>query len=346
MPNRELPFVSIGIPVYNGENYLLESIKSALGQNYPNFELLIVDNCSTDRTEAIVSELNDSRVRYIRNEKNIGSIGNFNKCIELAKGEYFLLLPHDDLLLPDSISKYAKGFEDPSVGFVYSSIRVVNANGEVIHNKINHGVNKLFSSKEIITDIVDNFVPIQLAMARTSILQRLGGFDIQYSVLSDVHLWSKVAFDGWKALYHKEALFCHRKHAEQGQIAFFKPNLKTLSMHWGKKLDKKFWIENSYNYLFLKLSHYLFLEMDAHYYNAYHAKIELLKVFAFSHFKDILRGTVRMNFSILIRDLLIFKPLIKQFSFRNVLLFYPLGILKGIVRKLTKYCRRHLRECS
>ena len=69
MSNRELPFVSVCIPVYNGENYLLDSIKSALKQNYSNFELLIVDNFSTDRTETIVSGLNDSRVRYVRNKK-------------------------------------------------------------------------------------------------------------------------------------------------------------------------------------------------------------------------------------------------------------------------------------
>ena len=73
MPNQELPFVSVCIPVYNGENYLLESINSALGQNYPDLELLIVDNCSTDKTETIVSGLNDFRVRYFRNKKNIGS---------------------------------------------------------------------------------------------------------------------------------------------------------------------------------------------------------------------------------------------------------------------------------
>jgi glycosyltransferase involved in cell wall biosynthesis len=343
MPNQEFPSVSVCIPVYNGENYLLESINSALGQNYPNFELLIVDNCSTDRTEVIVAELNDSRLRYIRNEKNIGSIGNFNKCIELATGEYFLLLPHDDLLLPNSIIKFVSGLEDPSVGFVYSSIRVVNADSEVISNKVNHDADNLFNSEETVTDIVDNFVPIQLAMARTSILQHLEGFEWKYGVFSDAQLWLKVAFDGWNSFFHKEPLFCHRSHAEQGQIAFLKSNLKTLSKHWGEKLDKTFWIDNSYNHLFLKLSHFLLSEMEVRHYDSNRAKIKLLKIIAISHFKSILKALLQLNFPVLMQNLLIIKPLIKLYSFQNIMLFYPLEIVKYTLRKLDNKLNSYLR---
>jgi glycosyltransferase involved in cell wall biosynthesis len=341
MPNQETTFVSVCIPVYNGENFILSSIKSALEQKYSNFELLIVDNCSTDRTANIVSELKDPRVRYVRNEKNIGSIGNFNKCIELAQGEYFLLLPHDDLLLPEGLVQFVKGLEDPTVGFVYSSIRVVNADGKVTYNKVNHTIDKLFTSEEIVKDIVDNFVPIQLAMARTSVLQSLGGFDIKYGLFCDAHLWLKVAFDGWKAFYHKGPLFCHRIHADQGQIAFLRPNLKTLSGHWGKNLDKKFWKENSYNHLFLKLSHFLLLEMKTRNYDTSQAKIMFLKIFVRSHLRSMLVAMVQLNFSVLVHDLSLIKPLVKQYSFRNVLLCYLLVTLNETVTRLSnklKFC--------
>jgi glycosyltransferase involved in cell wall biosynthesis len=333
MPNQQPPLVSVCIPVYNGENYLLDSIKSALEQNYSNFELLILDNCSTDRTATIVRELNDSRMRYVRNDKNIGSIKNFNKCLELAKGEYFLLLPHDDLLMPDSIINFVKGLEDPQVGFVYSSIRVVNADGELTHSKVNHDSDKLFSVEETVSDIIDNFNPIQLAMARTSILQRLGGFDIKYGLFCDVHLWLKVAFDDWKSCYKKEPFFCHRAHSEQGQVAHLKADLKTLSKHWGKRLDKKFLIENSYNHLFLKLSHFIFSEMEAHHYDPSHAKIKMLKIVVISHFRSFLTAMVQMNFSLVMQELLIVKPLVKLYSFRNVLLLYPLLIMQAASRK-------------
>ena len=97
MSKQQLSLISVCIPVFNGEEYILDCINSVLEQNFTNYELLIVDNCSTDGTSNIVNNINDERIRYIKNEENIGSIRNFNKCIKEAQGEYFLLLPHDDL---------------------------------------------------------------------------------------------------------------------------------------------------------------------------------------------------------------------------------------------------------
>lgn len=335
MSNQKLPFVSVCIPVYNGENYLIDCIKSALAQNYSNFELLIVDNCSTDRTAAIVNDLNDSRVRYVRNETNIGSIGNFNKCIELAKGKYCLLLPHDDLLLPGSIVKFVKVLEDPLIGFVYSSIRVINEDGEVTHNKVNHDTDRTFSSEEVVIDIIENFHPIQLAMAHTAILRRLGGFDIRYALLSDVHLWLKVAFDGWKAFYHKEPLSCHRTHVEQGQVAFTKTNLEVLSKHYGKKLDKTFWIKNSYNRLFLKLSRFLLSESERVELDVSHVKIELLKIFAHSHLRSLLAAAINRNGFVLKQELMMTKLIIKQYSLYEVALYYPVTVFERLKKRLS-----------
>ena len=102
------PLVSICIPVFNGENYIDTCIKSVLEQNYENFELLILDNCSTDSTASIIFDIKDDRIRYIKNKENIGALNNFSKCISQAYGEYFVLLPHDDLLMPGFISNYVE----------------------------------------------------------------------------------------------------------------------------------------------------------------------------------------------------------------------------------------------
>jgi glycosyltransferase involved in cell wall biosynthesis len=93
------PLVSIGVPVYNGENGLANALNSLLGQSYTNFEIIISDNCSTDRTPLICQEFTtkDSRISYSRNEKNIGAIGNFNRLVRLASGKYFMWAAHDDL---------------------------------------------------------------------------------------------------------------------------------------------------------------------------------------------------------------------------------------------------------
>lgn len=103
----QTPKVSIGLPVYNGERYLSQALEAILAQTYPDFELLISDNASTDRTPEIVREYacTDSRIRYYRNEVNLGAANNFNRVFELARGTYFRWATADDLFAPDSLEQ-------------------------------------------------------------------------------------------------------------------------------------------------------------------------------------------------------------------------------------------------
>jgi glycosyltransferase involved in cell wall biosynthesis len=100
-PNK--PRVSLGMPVYNGERYLEKTFDSVLAQTYKDFELVISDNGSTDRTQAICERYAkmDSRVKYHRNSKNIGIAPNFNRVYELSPSEYFKWTDYDDLLAPE-----------------------------------------------------------------------------------------------------------------------------------------------------------------------------------------------------------------------------------------------------
>jgi len=335
MSNQQSPLVSVCIPVFNGERYILDCISSVFEQNYTNYELLIVDNCSTDETSAIVEKIEDARLKYIRNEENIGSIRNFNKCIKEAQGEYFLLLPHDDLLLPGCLMEFVSKFDDPKVGFAYSAICVVDEHGVTKYSKVNHVESLLLSSEETIIDVVNYFVPIQLAMARTEILQRLGGFDIQYGLFCDVHLWLSVSFDEWKACYNSKPLSCHRVHAQQGQNAFLNPDMKVLSKHWGKELDREFWVENSYNRLFLKLICFLLSEAIVKGYDVSHIEIVLIKLFIRSHLRSLLLAIFKLNGFILWQELLIIKPLAKQYGLQKVLFYYPLVALQEMKKRFS-----------
>src|SRR5580698_5675373 len=87
----EVPVVTIGMPVYNGARYLEEALRSILNQTYRDCELLISDNASTDATESICRRYaaEDGRVRYLRNERNLGAAANYNRVIHLASGRYF-----------------------------------------------------------------------------------------------------------------------------------------------------------------------------------------------------------------------------------------------------------------
>jgi len=128
-----LPLVSICIPVYNGEPYIFEALNSAVNQTYKNLEILIFDNCSTDRTAEIIKSFNDSRISYHLNDKNYGGLYNHNKCLESANGEFIKLLSADDLLKPEAIEKQVDILiNNPDVSICITATNVINAFDEVI----------------------------------------------------------------------------------------------------------------------------------------------------------------------------------------------------------------------
>ena len=107
MSSSRAPRVSIGLPVHNGANFVSQAIGSILAQTYTDFDLIISDNASTDRTEVICREYaaSDPRIRYYRNDRNLGAAANFNLTFELATGEYFKWAAHDDMLAPEYLER-------------------------------------------------------------------------------------------------------------------------------------------------------------------------------------------------------------------------------------------------
>ena len=109
--------VSICVPVYNGERYLLECLNSIAAQTYKDFVAIVVDNCSYDDTKYICERFIDDRFFYIRNEENIGSLGNHNRCLDLAHTKYIKILSSDDVLLPTVLEAQVAALEEhPDVG--------------------------------------------------------------------------------------------------------------------------------------------------------------------------------------------------------------------------------------
>ena len=109
------PRVSIGMPVRNGQKYIREAIDSIRAQTFSDWELVICDNASTDNTESIVREYaqRDARIRYHKNERDIGPAGNHNVCFKLARGEYFRWHAHDDLIGADYLARCVEGRGGP-----------------------------------------------------------------------------------------------------------------------------------------------------------------------------------------------------------------------------------------
>jgi glycosyltransferase involved in cell wall biosynthesis len=128
--------ISIGLPVYNGEMYLGKAIQSILDQSYPDFELIISDNASTDATEQICRDFaaRDHRIRYSRNEENIGAARNHNRVFERASGEFFKWASHDDLYPREMLERFLEVFEQgpPSIAVVYSYFEVIDEFGNAL----------------------------------------------------------------------------------------------------------------------------------------------------------------------------------------------------------------------
>lgn len=133
---KPIPRVSIGMPVYNGEKYIRMALDSILRQDYANFELIISDNASKDATQDICREYTekDQRIRYYRNETNIGASGNYNRVFTLAHGEFFKWISHDDECGPSLLSCCLNTFEHASADtvLVCSKAQLIDETGRVL----------------------------------------------------------------------------------------------------------------------------------------------------------------------------------------------------------------------
>ncbi|UCG57947.1 MAG: glycosyltransferase family 2 protein [Phycisphaerales bacterium] len=131
------PSVSIGMPVFNGANYITEALDSLLAQTYTDFEIIISDNASTDGTEEICRAYarKDRRIRYLRNKTNLGAVKNYNRVFALSSGEYFKWAAHDDMCAPEYLERCVDVLsQHPSVTICHPKTVIVDESGERMGN--------------------------------------------------------------------------------------------------------------------------------------------------------------------------------------------------------------------
>ena len=127
-----MPHVSIGMPVYNGEPFLEETLDAILAQTFKDFEVVISDNASTDETQAICYDYmaKDTRIRYVRNEINLGAAKNYNRVFELDAGDYFKWAAADDLFTPDYLASCVAVLDtQPDVILCYPKTIIIDEHG-------------------------------------------------------------------------------------------------------------------------------------------------------------------------------------------------------------------------
>ena len=129
--------VSVLMPVYKtNEKFLREAIDSILGQTFSDFEFLILDDCPEEDRESVVKSYDDERIKYIKNEKNLGITPSRNKLIDMAEGEYLAVFDHDDISLPERFQKQVEFLDNhPEVGVVGCVVKLMS-NGKLSRNPV------------------------------------------------------------------------------------------------------------------------------------------------------------------------------------------------------------------
>lgn len=201
-----MPKISIILPVYNGERYLRDSIESVLNQTYKDFELIIVDDCSTDATASIAHEYVNvhPNIFYHKNEVNLKLPKALNKGFSLAKGEYWTWTSCDNIFLPNALTVMLSMLEkNPSVGFVYASMNVIDETSQIV------GFVEAGSSNDL---ILRNVVGACF-LYRASIAEEVGDYDPDKFLCEDYEYWLRIALVS-QLMPISKSLYLYRRHAE------------------------------------------------------------------------------------------------------------------------------------
>ena len=220
MSPEKMPCVSVGVPVYNGEAYLGEALDCVLAQSFDDFEVIISDNASTDRTGDICREyaLKDSRIRYVRHSENFGGAFNNNHVVELSCGKYFKWAHHDDLIAPEFLKRCVDVLENaPShVVLCYPKTTIIDQNGAEMSKYQDNLDIRFEKPQDRIRHLFFNIglCHAGLGLIRMSALKKtrlIGNFPH-----ADVVLLYELSLQGefWEV---PEYLFCRRLHSESSQ---------------------------------------------------------------------------------------------------------------------------------
>lgn len=197
--------ISIVLPVYNGAKYLRESIESVIAQTYPNWELLIVDDCSKDETPSIAQEYarKDERIRYYRNEENLRLPRNLNKGFSLTRGDYLTWTSDDNRYRPEALERMHDALTHTSAQFVYCSMDVIDENDNLIETYlVNPG-----STKRLVGF---NTVGACFLYTRKA-YEAVGDYDHEMILVEDYDYWQRIAMR-FETVTIGQVLYDYRRH--------------------------------------------------------------------------------------------------------------------------------------
>ena len=188
---QQNPEASVIMTVFNGEKYLEESVESILGQTYENFEFIIVDDGSFDKTSEILEHYSkkDARIKIIANNQNIGLAKSLNKAIEAAQGKYIARQDADDISLPQRLEKQVEFLESHPEIKILGTYAYLIANGaETLGKEI------VPTSSKVIKETLIKRNPFihSSIMIKKEIIDKIGGYNEEFKTTQDYELWFRV----------------------------------------------------------------------------------------------------------------------------------------------------------
>ena len=193
MPDS-IPLVSVTICCYNSERYLANTLQSLLDQTFTDFEVILLNDGSTDSTEQIVRSFTDPRIRY-EHQPNRGLVCSRNRTIELARGKYIAFLDHDDLWHPNKLAAQITLMEARNdIGLVYSKVAIIDKNGNIISESLE---NVRVRDGNVFSELLlqGDFIVWSTVVIRHSILKQAGQFR-PYKIAEDYDMLLRCALIG------------------------------------------------------------------------------------------------------------------------------------------------------
>ena len=223
------PLVSIVCLCYNHERFVREAVESVLNQSYPNIQVLIVDDASTDNSRSVIREIaaKNPDIEIILTERNLGNCAAFNLALQNVKGEFVVDFATDDVMEPERIARQIDFFKtlDPSYGVIFSDATYIDENGNVIRNHFDYLVAKGLIRNIPVGDVYKNvistyFIPSPTMLVRKQVMDELKGYDEQLSY-EDFDFWIRSSRK-FKYAFQNERLTKIRKSRSSMSTGWYK----------------------------------------------------------------------------------------------------------------------------
>ncbi len=210
---NETPEISLIMSVYNGEEYLSEAVESVLNQTFKRFELIVINDCSTDKTGEILDRYAklDNRVKVYTNEENLRLPSSLNKGMEYASGKYIARMDADDICLPERLEKQYD-FMEKNPNIALSSCRFMTLKKGVISSGGCGGKTDSESVKALL--LVTNPILHPGIIAKADVIKSLG-YDKNFTCTEDMELWTRFIMAGYEVRIMPEYLMIYRLHDKQ-----------------------------------------------------------------------------------------------------------------------------------